>query len=62
CPQVFLKDKVEELGVEMLGVIPEDEALLSLSRQGKPITHLDESSQAYNDLKNILDKILAHDH
>ncbi|MDO8748348.1 MAG: AAA family ATPase [Candidatus Omnitrophota bacterium] len=59
CPQIFLKDKIEELGVELIGVIPEDESLLSLSRQGKSITHLEESSQAYKELKNILDKILG---
>lgn len=55
---IALKNKVEELGIEIVGVIPEDEGLLALSRQGKPITHLGESSGAFIEIKKILDKIL----
>ncbi len=50
---------IAEVGVETIGVIPEDEGLLNLSRQGKPITCLEESSKAFIEVKRILDKILS---
>ncbi len=59
CGEVLLKDKVKELGVDMGGIVPEDDALLSLSRQGKPVTELDESSRAFVEIKKLLDKILS---
>ena len=45
--------------MEIAGVIPEDENLLNLSRQGKSITDLEESSKAFVEVKKILEKILA---
>ncbi|HAH21145.1 MAG: hypothetical protein A2Y00_00630 [Omnitrophica WOR_2 bacterium GWF2_43_52] len=56
---IILSDKIQELGVEIAGVIPEDENLLNLSRQGKSITDLEESSKAFVEVKKILEKILA---
>lgn len=55
---ILLKDKLKELGIEVSGVIPEDGNLLALSRQGKPITALTESSKAFIEVKKVLDKIL----
>ena len=52
-------DRIQELGVEIAGVIPEDENLLDLSRQGKSITGLEESSKAFVEVKKILEKSLA---
>lgn len=51
--------RIAELNVETIGIIPEDEGLLDLSRQGKPITYLDESSGAFAEVKKILNKILV---
>lgn len=59
CDKFFLQDKVKALGVDTIGLIPEDEGLLNLSRQGRPISHLDESSKAFAEVNKILDKILA---
>ena len=56
---IILSDKIQELGVEIAGVIPEDENLLNLSRQGKSITGLEESSKAFVEVKKTLEKILA---
>lgn len=56
--EVLLKDTIEDLGIETIGIIPEDKHLLGLSRQGKPITSLEESSRAFIEVKRILDKIL----
>lgn len=58
CQEASLKDKLDELGAEVSGVIPEDEQVLALSRQGRPITALSESSEAFLEAKRILDKIL----
>lgn len=51
--------QIAELGVETIGVISEDEGLFNLSRQGKPITLLEESSRAFIEVKKILDKVLG---
>lgn len=56
--EILLKDKIKDLGLGIFSVIAEDEELLNLSRQGKPITCLDDSSKAYLGVKKALDKIL----
>lgn len=57
--EILLKNNIQELGVETIGVIPEDDYLLRLSQQGEPITHLEESSKAFREVEKILDKILV---
>jgi CO dehydrogenase maturation factor len=59
CNEIVPKDKVKELGVEIGGVIPEDDVLLNLSRRGRPVTELDESSKAFVEIKKLLDKMLS---
>ena len=59
CSVPTLRERIAELGVEVVGMIPEDEAVLGLSCQGKPITYLDESSKAFVEIKKILDKVLV---
>lgn len=57
--EIVLKDRIKDLGVEIAGIIPEDEKILALSRYGKAITGLDESSLALAEVKKILDKVLG---
>jgi CO dehydrogenase maturation factor len=57
--EILLNDKINGLGLETSGIIPEDNDLLDLSRQGKPITYLNESSAALAEAKKMLDKILV---
>ena len=56
--EILLKDKIKDLGLGIFSVIAEDEELLNLSRRGKPITSLDDSSKAYLEVKKVLDEIL----
>ena len=51
------KDKIKDLGLELAGVIPEDGDILNLSRQGKAINNLGESSKTLIEIKGILNKI-----
>ncbi len=55
--EIVLKDRIKDLGVEVAGIIPEDHMVLALSRYGKAVTGLDESSLALAEVKKILDKI-----
>ncbi len=57
--EILLNDKINGLGLGTFSVIAEDEELLDLSRQGKPITYLNESSGAYVEVKKMLEEILG---
>ena len=57
--EIVLQDRIKDLGLEIVGIIPEDEKVLALSRYGKAITGLDESSLALAEVKKILDKVLG---
>ncbi len=58
CGEFLPEDKIKGLGIELSGMIPEDEGLLALSRKGKPVTELDKSSKAFVEIEKLLDKIL----
>lgn len=55
----LLEDKIKETGINVIGRIPEDESVLALSRQARPVSSLDESSKALLEIRRILDCILA---
>lgn len=55
----ILKEKVKDLGIEVAGIVPEDENILHLSQKGKPLGYLDESSKPFLEVKKILDKVLG---
>lgn len=57
--EIVLKERIKDVGVEIAGIIPEDENVLALSRYGKAITGLDESSLALAEVRKILDKVLV---
>ena len=59
CSIPVIRDRLSGLGIETIGIIPEDEKVLALSRYGKAITGLDESSLALAEVKKILDKVLG---
>ena len=59
CSVPTIRDKLSGLGIETIGIIPEDEKVLALSRCGQSITNLDQSSKALGEIKKILDKILV---
>ncbi|HLD40843.1 MAG TPA: AAA family ATPase [Candidatus Omnitrophota bacterium] len=59
CSVPAIRDKLSGLGIETIGIIPEDEKVLALSRCGQSITNLDQSSKALGEIKKILDKILV---
>lgn len=52
------KDWLNDLDIEIAGVISEDNGLLDLSRKGLSVTCLDASSQVFAETKEILGKIL----
>lgn len=51
-----LKDKLKETDLELAGVIPKDENVLSLSIDGKPLKELPPESVAVSALRKILEK------
>lgn len=53
-----LRQRVAQTGLTLIGEIPTDEAVLSLSLQGKPLGELPASSPARLAVKEILEKIL----
>lgn len=53
-----LKVELNDLDIEVAGVIPEDSGLLELSRKGMAVSCLDESSKIFIEAKEILGKIL----
>lgn len=54
-----LRDRVSELGVPLLGVLPEDPAISRYDAEGRPLIALDDSSAIYPAVKAVLQECLA---
>lgn len=52
-----LESYAREIGMEVVGVVPEDELVKKFDLEGKPLIHLPEDSKAYTAVKNIAKKI-----
>lgn len=51
-----IEEKIKEVGVELGGVIPKDEAVFSFTLEGKPLTHLPLKSPAFLAVDELLKK------
>ncbi len=54
------REKLEQTGLALIGEIPTDETLLSLSLDGKPLSELPPTSPAKRAVKEIIEKILRN--
>ncbi len=52
------QEKIKDFEIEVAGVIPENEDILSLSRQGLPVIQINENSPVAIKLREILEKII----
>lgn len=52
----FVKEKLQELGISLLGTIPRDSSVITADMKGEPLTHYPESS-ALKSIKEIANKI-----
>jgi len=52
-----LQDYVKEIGLEVAGIIPEDEMVRKFDVEGVPLTQLPEESKAYRAIKKIVEKL-----
>jgi CO dehydrogenase maturation factor len=52
-----LKNLAEESGLQVAGLVPQDEAIFNLDLQGKPILYLPEDSKAVRAVFSILDSL-----
>ncbi len=53
-----LENYVREIGIEVMGVIPEDELVKSFDMEGKPLIQLPDESKAYTAVKEIAKKLM----
>lgn len=56
-PEAF-RERIAGLGVPLLGMLPQDQALSRLDAEGLPLITLDDSSQVYPAVKTILEAAL----
>jgi len=54
-----LQDMIDEIDIEMLGVIPADQELMEFEFSGKPLIDLGNSSPVYQAVAGMMDKILG---
>lgn len=54
-----LTEMAKEMGLEVVGIIPEDEQVKSLDTEGLPLTGLAEDSAAFLAVKNISEKLVV---
>jgi len=54
-----IKPEVDKTGIELAGIIPDDEGLYRLSLKGRPVIELDESSPAKKAVAEICRKVIA---
>jgi CO dehydrogenase maturation factor len=54
-----LRERIDKLGVPLLGVLPQDSAIGRLDAEGRPLVVLDDSSKVYPALKAILEAALT---
>ncbi len=54
-----LRERAEELGVPILGVVPQDPDIGLFDAEGRPLIELDESSASYRAVKAVLDECLT---
>jgi len=52
-----LKDAVDKLNAELVGIIPRDATLADFDSTGRPLAELPEDSQAYKTVREIAEKI-----
>ncbi len=52
-----LKNVAEEAGLNVAGLVPQDDAIFNLDLQGKPILYLPEDSKAVRAVFSILDSL-----
>jgi len=53
-----IRDEIKNMGIELVGVVPEDEALYRFTVEGKPITALDENSPAKKAIAGICKSLI----
>jgi CO dehydrogenase maturation factor len=53
----ILKKAAEEMGLKVIGVIPEDEGVRTLDMEGRPLTELPEDSGALRAVKDITERL-----
>ena len=54
-----IEDRIKENGLEVFGIIPEDEEVMMRSRNGEPLFSIEESNAAYQAVKEVTRKIFA---
>ncbi len=52
-----IKNYVNEIGLEVAGIVPEDELIRGFDVEGKPLTELPEESKAYRAIKGIANRL-----
>ena len=56
---VLLRERAEELGVPILGVVPQDPDISLFDAEGRPLIDLEETSASYRAIRAVLDECLA---
>jgi len=52
-----IKNYVNEIGLDVAGIVPEDELIRGFDVEGKPLTELPEESKAYRAIKGIANRL-----
>jgi len=53
----MLREETEKIGLEFLGVIPQDEGILRQNLAGKPLINLPDESPALQALREIMSRM-----
>ena len=57
-PAEVVKEMIDSNGLELAGVIPEDEQVYEFDMEGRPTIDIDEDNPALNAAYSIFDKII----